>query len=86
MKMNRFGHERVQLWAGNQVVVVTGKVFVVRRKRSMKVNANLISGGSVCRYPSRRVERSLCRLCRKRRNKLNRCSDEQVHLCRCRTV
>ena len=31
----------------------------------MKVNVNLISGGSVCRYPSRRVERSLCGLCEK---------------------
>ena len=31
----------------------------------MKVNVNLISGGSVFRYPSRRVERSLCGLCEK---------------------
>ena len=44
-----------------------------RRKRSMMVNkGKVFSGGSVCRYPSRRVERSLCMLCRKRRNKLNR--------------
>ena len=43
-------------------------------------------GGSMWRYPSRWVERSLCRLCRKRRKKMNRYSDEQVHLWTCRTV
>ena len=46
----------------------------------------LISGGSVYRYPSRRVERSLCRLGQKRRNKLHSYSDAQVHLWTCRTV
>ena len=40
----------------------------------------------MCRYPSRRVERSLCRLCQKRRNKLHSYSDEQVRLWTCRTV
>ena len=40
----------------------------------------------MCRYPSKRVERSLCRLCRKRINKLHSYSDEQVHLWTCRTV
>ena len=44
------------------------------------------SGGYVCRYPSRRVERTLCRLCQQIRIKLNRYSDEQVHLWTCRTV
>ena len=44
------------------------------------------SGGPVCRYPIRRVERSLCRLCRERRNKLNTYNDKQVHLWTCRTA
>ena len=25
MKMNRYGHERVQIWAGTLVIVVTGR-------------------------------------------------------------
>ena len=40
----------------------------------------------MCSYPSIRVERSLCMLCQKGTYKLNRYSDEQVHLWTCRTV
>ena len=47
---------------------------------------NIFSGGSVCRYPSRWVARSLCRLSRKRRNKMKRYTDEQVHLWTYKTV
>jgi len=59
---------------------------MVRQKRSMKVNSLFVFWMDlwVC-TPADDVERSLCRLGRKRRNKMNRHSDEQVHLWTCRT-
>ena len=74
-----YGQVHKQLWRK------VGLYGQTKEKHEGK-QVNLFSGGSVCRYPSRRVERSLCMLCRKRRKKLNRYTDEQVHLCTCRNV
>ena len=38
MTMNTSGHERIHLRAGIEVVVVTGRVLMVRQKRSLEVN------------------------------------------------
>ena len=37
MKMNRQGHDRVHLRPGTQVVVVTGRSFVPRQRRSIRI-------------------------------------------------
>ena len=68
-----YGQVQKQLW--RQV----GLCCQTKEKHEGK-QVNAFSGGYVCSYPSIRVERSLCMLSRKGTNKLNRYSDEQVHL------
>ena len=66
--------------------MVTGRSLCLDEEKHEGKHVNLISGGSAYRYPSIRVEKSLCVLCRKRANKLHSYSNEQVHLWTCRTV
>ena len=50
MKMDRYGRERVHLWAGTQVVVVTVRYLFLGKADEQ---VDLFSGGSVCTYHSR---------------------------------
>ncbi len=60
---------------------------MVRQKRSMKINRQKKNRVDLCvRTPVDELKGKMWMLCRKGTNKLNRYSDEQVHLWTCRAV
>ena len=52
MKMDRYGRERVHLWAGTQVFGVTGKSLLLDKGEYEDKQVCLFPVGSVCTYPT----------------------------------